>query len=183
MKRETEMFFAAIVHEDRSVLDLLDSDYTFLNEQLAKLYGIPDVKGDRDAAGDAAQGQPARRPADAGDRAGRHVEPDADLAGEARPVHSRQHPGHARRRRRRRTSRRWRIRRRRSRTTSRPCARSWRSIGASRSATPATRGWTRSAWRSRTSTRWACGARRNATSRSTPRASSSPASRSTTSAT
>jgi mono/diheme cytochrome c family protein len=45
MKRETEMFFAAIVHEDKSVLDLLDSDYTFVNEPLAKLYGIPDVKG------------------------------------------------------------------------------------------------------------------------------------------
>ena len=41
MRRETEMFFAHIVREDRSLLELLDSDYTFLNERLAKHYGIP----------------------------------------------------------------------------------------------------------------------------------------------
>jgi hypothetical protein len=39
------MFFAEIVRADRSVLELLDSDYTFVNERLAKHYGIPDVKG------------------------------------------------------------------------------------------------------------------------------------------
>ncbi len=46
MRRETEMVFAYIVREDRSLLELLDSDYTFLNEALAGYYGIPDVKGD-----------------------------------------------------------------------------------------------------------------------------------------
>ena len=46
MRRETEMFFEAIVREDRSALDLLDSDFTFLNERLARHYGIPDVKGE-----------------------------------------------------------------------------------------------------------------------------------------
>ena len=45
MRRETEMCFGYIVQEDRSVLDLLDSDYTFLNEKLARLYGIPGVSG------------------------------------------------------------------------------------------------------------------------------------------
>jgi hypothetical protein len=45
MRRETEMVFAEIVQEDRSVLELLDSDHTFLNERLAKHYGIPDVTG------------------------------------------------------------------------------------------------------------------------------------------
>src|SRR6185503_5020022 len=45
MRQETEMYFGHIVREDRSVLELLDSDYTFLNERLAKHYGIPDVKG------------------------------------------------------------------------------------------------------------------------------------------
>ena len=39
------MFFESIVHEDRSVLDLLRADYTFLNERLAKHYGIPNVYG------------------------------------------------------------------------------------------------------------------------------------------
>jgi len=47
MRRETEMFFSAVVHEDRSVLELLDSDFTFLNERLAGHYGITGVKGER----------------------------------------------------------------------------------------------------------------------------------------
>jgi hypothetical protein len=44
-RRETELFFGSIVREDRSVLDLLDADYTFVNERLAKHYGIPNVYG------------------------------------------------------------------------------------------------------------------------------------------
>ena len=46
MKRETELFFESMMREDRSVLDLLAADYTFLNESLAKHYGIPNVYGD-----------------------------------------------------------------------------------------------------------------------------------------
>ena len=45
MRREPEMFFAGIVHEDRSVAEMLDSDYTYLNERLAKHYGVQGVKG------------------------------------------------------------------------------------------------------------------------------------------
>jgi hypothetical protein len=45
MRRETEMFFESIVREDRSILDFISGDYTFLNEQLARFYKIPDVKG------------------------------------------------------------------------------------------------------------------------------------------
>jgi hypothetical protein len=44
-RRETELFFASIVHDDRSVLDLLTADYTFVNERLARHYGIPNVYG------------------------------------------------------------------------------------------------------------------------------------------
>jgi hypothetical protein len=44
-RRETELFFASIVQEDRSVLDLLTADYTFVNERLARHYGIPNVYG------------------------------------------------------------------------------------------------------------------------------------------
>jgi hypothetical protein len=44
-RRETEMFFDAIVREDRSVLDTLDARFTFLNERLARHYNIPGVKG------------------------------------------------------------------------------------------------------------------------------------------
>jgi len=45
MKEETELFFSSIVHEDRNVLDLLNADYTFVNERLARHYGIPGVYG------------------------------------------------------------------------------------------------------------------------------------------
>jgi cytochrome c551/c552 len=44
-QRETELFFASIIREDRSVLDLLTGDYTFVNERLARYYGIPGVYG------------------------------------------------------------------------------------------------------------------------------------------
>src|ERR1035438_3513799 len=44
-ERETELFFENIVQEDRSVLEFIDADYTFLNERLAKYYGIQGVKG------------------------------------------------------------------------------------------------------------------------------------------
>jgi len=46
-ERETALFFDSIVRENRSVLDLLDADYTFLNERLAKHYGIPGIYGER----------------------------------------------------------------------------------------------------------------------------------------
>jgi hypothetical protein len=45
MRRETEMYFEHIVREDRSVLELIDSNYAFLNEELAKHYGVSGVKG------------------------------------------------------------------------------------------------------------------------------------------
>ncbi|HEX9698498.1 MAG TPA: DUF1592 domain-containing protein [Acidobacteriota bacterium] len=45
MHRETELLFAHIVREDLSVLDLLTADYTFVNERLARHYGIPGVNG------------------------------------------------------------------------------------------------------------------------------------------
>jgi mono/diheme cytochrome c family protein len=47
MQRETEMFFRAIVAEDRSAIQFLDSDFTFVDERLARHYGIPDVRGSR----------------------------------------------------------------------------------------------------------------------------------------
>jgi Protein of unknown function (DUF1592)/Protein of unknown function (DUF1588)/Protein of unknown function (DUF1585)/Protein of unknown function (DUF1595)/Protein of unknown function (DUF1587)/Planctomycete cytochrome C len=46
-RQETELFVESVLREDRSVLDLLRADYTFLNERLAKHYGIPHVYGDR----------------------------------------------------------------------------------------------------------------------------------------
>ena len=45
MVRETELFLDAQLKEDHSIVELLTANYTFLNEQLARHYGIPDVYG------------------------------------------------------------------------------------------------------------------------------------------
>src|SRR4029077_505072 len=42
---EIELSFASVVHEDRSIIDLLTANYTFVNERLAKQYGIPNIYG------------------------------------------------------------------------------------------------------------------------------------------
>ena len=87
MRREVELLFDSIVREDRSVVDLLTADYTFVNERLAKHYGIPDIYGSQfrrvtlgpdmdDALGPAGQG---RIPDD--DRKAR-----TNVAGDARQV-------------------------------------------------------------------------------------------------
>jgi len=47
MRNETEMLFAHVLHEDHSVLELIDASYTFLNQRLASHYGIEDVKGEQ----------------------------------------------------------------------------------------------------------------------------------------
>jgi hypothetical protein len=52
MKRETELFFESVLRENRSVLELIDADYTYLDEALAKHYGIADTSGN--ATGQAA---------------------------------------------------------------------------------------------------------------------------------
>ncbi len=44
-RREVELLFNSLLEEDRSVLDLLAADYTFVNERLARFYGIQGVRG------------------------------------------------------------------------------------------------------------------------------------------
>jgi len=44
-RRETELLFESVMHQDRSVLDFLTADYTFVNDRLARHYGIPNVYG------------------------------------------------------------------------------------------------------------------------------------------
>jgi len=46
-RQEAELFFASVMREDRSIVDLLTADYTFVNERLARHYGIPNVYGSR----------------------------------------------------------------------------------------------------------------------------------------
>ena len=45
LQTETELFFGSIIREDHSVLDLMTADYTFLNERLARHYGVPNIYG------------------------------------------------------------------------------------------------------------------------------------------
>jgi hypothetical protein len=47
MRRETELLFDSVMREDRNIVDLLTADYTFVDERLAKHYGIPNVMGPR----------------------------------------------------------------------------------------------------------------------------------------
>jgi hypothetical protein len=60
-KRETEMLFENMVREDRPVLELLTADYTFVNERIARHYGIPNVYGDHFRRVTLGEGFDARR--------------------------------------------------------------------------------------------------------------------------
>ena len=60
LRRETELFFASVLREDKSVLELLDADYTFVNERVARHYGIPNVKGSHFRRVQLPEGSPRR---------------------------------------------------------------------------------------------------------------------------
>ena len=47
LQRETELFFDSLVREDRSLLDLMTADYSFVDERVALHYGIPNITGPR----------------------------------------------------------------------------------------------------------------------------------------
>ncbi len=94
MLEETRLFFATIQDEDRDVLEFLDADYTFVNERLARHYGIAGDSGRAVSPGLAGRHRAGRR-LDAGERPGGDVEPDSDVAGEAGEVDPGEHPGHA----------------------------------------------------------------------------------------
>ena len=74
---ETEMAFEYVAREDRSILEWIDSDYTFVNARLAKHYGIPGVEGSEIRKVTLPEGQPARRRADARVGPGGDLEPGA----------------------------------------------------------------------------------------------------------
>ena len=82
--RETEMFFDSLVREDRSVLDLITADYTFVNQRVARHYGIPNVTGN-EFRRVALSSRTPRHP-----RAGQHPDDDLEsgshVAGAARQV-------------------------------------------------------------------------------------------------
>ena len=89
LKRETELFIESIIREDRSALDLLTADYTFVNERLAKHYGIPNVYGSEFRRVTVTDDIPAR-PARPRQHPAADVVFDAHLAGAARQVCARQ---------------------------------------------------------------------------------------------
>ena len=93
-RAETELFFESVLRENRSVLELLSANYTFLNERLAKHYGIP---GDLRLAVPPrhADRSEARRTAGAGQSADRDFVSEPDIGGAARQVDSGESAGHA----------------------------------------------------------------------------------------
>ena len=93
MKRETEMFFQNLIREDRAVTELLGADYTFVNERLAKHYGIKGVTGDEFRKVPPGRHAPRRRP-DAGERADRHRDAHPHQPNEAREIFARADPRH-----------------------------------------------------------------------------------------
>ena len=94
-RRETELFFESIVREDRSALDLLRADYTFVNERLARHYGIPNVKGDHFRRVTLGPDSKRARAARAGQHPDRDVVPRPHLAGRSRQVDPREPARHA----------------------------------------------------------------------------------------
>ena len=159
-RTEIELFVESILREDRSVLDLLTADHTFVNERLALHYGIPNVRGERfrrvtltDANRWGLLGK--------GQRAAGDLVRQSHGARAARRLDSGEHPRHAAggaaARRRRVPGK------QRRREGADRCARSWSSIAPILRATPATASWIRSASRSRISTPSGSGDRRIAT--------------------
>ena len=139
------------------MVELLTADYTFVNERLARHYGIPNVYGSHFRRVTLPDDEPAR-PARAGQHPDGDLVRDADLAGGPRQVAAREHP---RRAAAAAAARRAGSARDTAKAGRRPrCASAWSSTGGIRCARAATRGWIRSASRSRTSTRSAGGAPR-----------------------
>jgi hypothetical protein len=93
-QREAELFFQSIMREDHNVVDLLTADYTFVNERLAKHYGIPYVYGShfRRVTLDERR---ASRSARQGRAADGHVARGSDGSHAARQMDPREHPRHA----------------------------------------------------------------------------------------
>ena len=150
MRTETRMFFDAMLRENRPITEFLDAKYTFLNERLAKHYGIDGVHG---------PGLPARRTDDTDQRGGVLSQAqradcfelsDTDLAGHSRQIRAAEHSRQRRLRRRRRMFRRW---MKPSVGNAGSMRQQLEKHRAMRFARPATAGWTCSASGWRTTTR------------------------------
>ncbi len=94
MRLETEHYFAYVLRGNRSVLEFLDSDYTFVNAALARHYRAGGRQR-RPVPAHRPQGSPPRRALDASQYLDADVQPQPHLAGEAWPVDLATAPGHA----------------------------------------------------------------------------------------
>ena len=106
MKQETRLFFDYILRENRPLGEFLDARYTFLNERLAKHYGIEGVTGTGVPQG-GADHRSARRHPEPRQRADGFQLSHAHLGGDPRQVHPAEHPGQPAAAAARRTFRRW----------------------------------------------------------------------------
>ena len=93
-QRETELFLESQMRDDRPLTELLTADYSYLNERLARFYGVRNVYGAHFRRVPLRDPEPGRAPGP-WKRPDGHVLCDADLAGGAREVPARQHPGRA----------------------------------------------------------------------------------------
>ncbi len=92
-RQETDLFLdSVLLHGNHSVLDLLTANYSFVNERLAKHYGIPNVEGTLFPPRDVSTRQPARRAAGAGQHPDTDVLCHPHVAGAARQVDLGEHP-------------------------------------------------------------------------------------------
>ena len=94
-RRETELFVESIVQEDRSALDLLRANYTFVNERLAKHYGIPNVYGSRFRRVSLGENSTRGGILGPGQRADGHLVRQPHVAGASRQVDPGEHRRHA----------------------------------------------------------------------------------------
>ncbi len=96
-RRETELFFESIMREDRNVVDLLTADYTFVNERLARHYGIPNIYGSHFRRVTLGPELDYRRGlAGQGQLSGGHLDAEfQDVTGQARRLGARKHPRHS----------------------------------------------------------------------------------------
>ena len=94
-QQETELLFRTIVREDAPIIDLLDADFTFVDERLARHYGMADIRGSRVRRVPLAAERSAPRAARSGQRADRHISRQPHIARRPRQVGARQPARHA----------------------------------------------------------------------------------------
>ena len=85
-RQETDLFLDSVLRGNRSVLDLLSANYTFVNERLAKHYGIPNIHGSDFRRVTLPTGKPAGRAAGAGQHSDHHLLCEPDFACESRQM-------------------------------------------------------------------------------------------------